>query len=423
MLDAAESIEAARAFSSGAFDGIAHIKIDDMRGELGRSAARNRGVELARQAGADWVFFLDADDVLAPQAFANVAPHVAGRDAVWGAIYELAEDEEHGIPRAGQLTNIAGIDDLLANDPWITLQIGHFVKTDIALATPFDTRLDCGEDVDYYLRLWSKYNCLKIALPFFYNRRGRRAAGPRAATDRDWRITIQRIIRAKCESSGFHAEFTHRGERFRFYVFNPFDPIQRCFLKGGFFEQEQLTFLDAWLGQGAHVVDIGAYTGNHAVYCARFLRPRSLTLFEPDPQMIDLLRRNLVANDVGDAALSRLGIAVAASESRYEPKRSAAAHDAIARLVPAPGGEVRGAPLDSLIDSQVDFIRIDARGMELDILAGAGRVLAAWRPKIMISVAAQRISAFRQWLERSAYRVARESRRDEIMIFMLEPKT
>jgi FkbM family methyltransferase len=341
---------------------------------------------------------------------------------VWGAIYELAEDEEHGIPREGQLTSITTVDELLANDPWITLQIGHFVKTDIALATPFDTRLDCGEDVDYYLRMWSKYRCLKIAQPFFYNRRGRRATGPRAATDRDWRIAIQRIIRAKCESSGFHADFTHRGECFRFYVFNPFDPRQRSFLKGGFFEQEQLSFLDAWLGQGAHVVDIGAHAGNHAVYFARFLRPRSLTLFEPDPQVFDLLRRNLAANDVHDADLSRLGIAVAASESRYELQRSAAAHDAIARLAPAPSGEVRGAPLDNLIDSQVDFIRIDARGMELDILAGAARVLAAWRPKIMISVGTDRLAAFRQWLERSAYRVARESGRDEVRIFMLEPK-
>ena len=184
-LDAVESVKKAYATSPGPFDSIAFIEVDDTRGELGRSAARNQGVLLAKQAGADWVFFLDADDILDARAFASVAPYVDRHDAVWGAICELAEDEESGVVRPGQLLEMSSLEQLLANDPWITLQIGHFVKTQAALATPFDPRLNSGEDFDYYLRLWSRFNCIKIPVSLFYNRRGTHAAGPRATTDRE----------------------------------------------------------------------------------------------------------------------------------------------------------------------------------------------------------------------------------------------
>ena len=51
-LDAEESVELARATSHGAFAEILFIKVDDTRGETGRSAARNQGVALAHQAFA-----------------------------------------------------------------------------------------------------------------------------------------------------------------------------------------------------------------------------------------------------------------------------------------------------------------------------------------------------------------------------------
>ena len=150
-LDAEESVDRARARTCGPFSDIVFIKIDDTHGTLGRSAARNQGVHLAREAGADWVFFLDADDVLCPDVFANVAQDLHRYDAIWGAIHELADDEDSGVLRAGQLLHISGIEQLLANDPFITLQIGHFVKTEVALATPFNPALDAGEDFEYYL--------------------------------------------------------------------------------------------------------------------------------------------------------------------------------------------------------------------------------------------------------------------------------
>ena len=69
-------------------------------------------------------------------------------------------------------------------------------------------------------------------------------------------------------------------------------------------------------------------------------------------------------------------------------------------------GQVRSSPLDDLIAGAVDFIKIDVEGMELDVLAGARRILAASRPKIMIEVFRHHIERFEQWLGLNHYRVA-----------------
>jgi FkbM family methyltransferase len=420
-LDAEESFSQACAIACGPFAQIVLIKIDDTRGELGRSAARNRGVRLAQQAGAEWIFFLDADDILCPSVFANVTNYLSRYDAVWGGIYELADDEENGVIRPGQLLHITRIEQLLANDPFITLQIGHFVKTAAALATPFDPELDAGEDFDYYLRVWSKFNCIKVPEPFFFNRRHTYAGGPRAATDRDWRVAVERIICEKCRAADFHAEFGYRGETFRFYIDNPFDLIQRCFLKDRFFEPAELAFVESWIGPGAHIVEVGAYIGNHVVYYSRFMRPLSVIVLEPNPEATELLRRNLAANAVGNADLSRLGIAAAAGAENYELVCDSVSNRGATRLVRNAAGQVRSSPLDDLIAGPVDFIKIDVEGMELDVLAGARRIVAASRPRIMIEVFRHHIPRFEQWLNLNQYRVAHRIEYVMAVNFMIEP--
>jgi FkbM family methyltransferase len=420
-LDAEDSVNNAQATNRGPFADIAFIKVDDTLGKLGRSLAHNLGVERAHAAGADWIFFLDAQDILCPEIFSNAAPCLARHDAVWGGIYELADDEETGMLRPGQLLHITRIEQLLANDPLVTLSSGHFVKTAAALATPCDPALDAGEDFDYYLRLWSNFKCVKVAEPFFFNRHAPSAAGPQAVADRDRRVAVERIICEKCQAADLRAEFAYRGETFRFCIDNPFDLIQRRFLRNRFFENDELAFVENWVAPGANIVEVGAYVGNHAVYYARFMQPKSLIVLEPNPAAIGLLRRNLAANGVSNVDLSQLGIAVGAAAASYELACESASNRGATRLVPAAGGAVKSAPLDSLMAGEVDFIKIDVEGMELDVLAGAAGIIARWRPKIMIEVFRQRMQQFEHWLDLNQYRVARRFENVHAVNFMIEP--
>ncbi|MDB5808188.1 MAG: hypothetical protein JWN94_310 [Betaproteobacteria bacterium] len=420
-LDAAESVKEASDATRGPFAEVVHIPVDDCLGNLGAASARNRGVELAGRCGAEWVFFLDADDVLSRDAFRNVAGALEKHDAIWGAIYDLAADEEGGLPRSSQLRTMTRMEELLSNDPFNTLQIGHFVKTAVAQATPFDRNLGAASEFDYYLRLWSKYRCIKIENPFFYSRAGDRSVDPRASSKSERRAAIERLIAVKCEEVDFHAEFTYRGEDFRFFVRNPFDLIHRRFLTHGFFELRELEYIERWVGTGAAIVEVGAYVGNHVVYYARFMRPRSILVLEPNPGAITSLRHNLSENAVSNADLGQLGIGIAATAGAYELACEANTNLGATRLVRAAHGTIKCVPLDKLISAKVDFMKIDVEGMELEVLAGAERVIAQSRPKIMIEVFRSQMPWFNAWLETHQYSVKHQFDYVHAVNYLIEP--
>ena len=189
---ALDSVRIAMEYHTGPFSDVLVRTIDDSDGSMGRSKARNTGVE---GVGADWIFFLDADDVMHPEALQNVAPFIDRYDALWGAIWELKAGVMY--PRY-QIPAIGDYEMLLKNDPYLTLQMGHFVRTEVARKLPFAEHMDTGEDWDYYLRVWKDYRCRKIQQPFHCNIRGGHSTGPRGANGIDWRAAVEgQITQAK----------------------------------------------------------------------------------------------------------------------------------------------------------------------------------------------------------------------------------
>jgi len=178
--------------SKGSFDDIEWFPVEDPRGELGRSRARNIGIDSAREAGCDWLFFLDADDLIAMDAFDTVSALLDQCDAVWGAICELKESGP--ALRDSQVLEIKDYAALITHDPYLTLQMGHFVKASCLEEKPFDETLDTGEDFKYYLALWKSHRCIKIPKPLFVNRRGQHSTGPRSASGREWGEAARKLI-------------------------------------------------------------------------------------------------------------------------------------------------------------------------------------------------------------------------------------
>ena len=185
-----ESVSTSYKRAMGLFSHVFMVAVDDTQGLYGRSRARNMGVREALERRADWVFFLDADDLMAPFSFADASPFLLRYDAVWGRIYSFSRGLAPE-PRRHQLAEIGSVVDILTHDPFLTLQMGHFVRTRVAFRTPFDPHLDAGEDFDYYLRVWSKHQCVKIPYPLFFNRRGCHSSGPRSATGLEWRSMVR----------------------------------------------------------------------------------------------------------------------------------------------------------------------------------------------------------------------------------------
>lgn len=189
-----KSIQAAMAQDKGPFEEIVLLPVDDLEGKQGRSTARNMGVKMAVEKGIDWIFFLDADDVLLADAFSVITPYLAAYDAVWGNIAEIEAGKENAVLRIPQVLTIDNLRELLVFDPFYTIQMGHFVRSSVALQNPFEESLDCGEDFQYYLKVWSSYRCRKIQNPFFVNRRGQHSRGARSATGQQWRMAVERLL-------------------------------------------------------------------------------------------------------------------------------------------------------------------------------------------------------------------------------------
>lgn len=190
----------------GAFTALEFIAVDDGEGRLGRSRARNEGVNRAQVAGAEWIFFLDADDVMLPEAFGSVSALVDRYDAIWGLISTrpLAASTHH--LRLPQILTMDRIEQLAIFDPFLTLQMGHFVRTTAALATPFDERLDAGEDFDYYLRLWRDFRCTKTGIALFAARQGRRSGGVRGSSAQTWGETVRGRLTEERARLGLQAD-------------------------------------------------------------------------------------------------------------------------------------------------------------------------------------------------------------------------
>ena len=91
------------------------------------------------------------------------------------------------------------------------------------------------------------------------------------------------------------------------------------------------------------------------------------------------------------------------------------------RLVAANDGAIRSTTLDGSVRGKVDFIKIDAEGMELEVLAGAARIVRESRPKIMIEVFNAHTGAFNRWLAANRYRVVRTFQYVNAATLLIEP--
>ena len=185
-----QSVADALRQSKGPFEVVDHRFVDDTHGYLGRSAARNQGVAEAVGEKVEWLFFLDADDLMLPDAFAAVQDYILKYDAVFGQICDQKKDDAQPSLRDKQDLPIRSVVDVLKIDPFFSLQMGHFVRAAVAQAIPFNVTRNAGEDFEYYLKLWSQYRCLKIQKPLFINRRGRHSSGPKAADGLQWRRNV-----------------------------------------------------------------------------------------------------------------------------------------------------------------------------------------------------------------------------------------
>lgn len=404
-----QSVLDAWAYNPGPFTALELLPMWDLQGAFGRSRRRNDGIAAAQELGCDWLFFLDADDLMYAQAFEEAAPYLVDHDAVWGNICEMPYGRFDLVRlRGGQLKSTEDVDDILRTDPFFTLQMGHFVRAECAAAVGFDEAMNTGEDFRYYLQICERYRFIKAPCILFINQRGRHSQGPQAADGAQWREAVQREIRGAAARRELLAAVELDGKTARFRIANPFDVVQKALCRGQFFEQKELLALKDQVGTRKAIVEVGANVGNHLVFYALHMQPVRLYPFEPNPESVALLEANIRLNGLEDMVDRRgIGLGLGAADNSYRVVQEDANNLGAARL--EEGGGIAVRRLDDLMPTEhADFIKIDAEGMEFEVLAGAAELIARCRPLIYVEVWNPSLPMLEDWLADHAYETLAE---------------
>lgn len=206
----------------GPFDEVFVICGDDTRGVRGRSATRNgcvagpqpwqrvfgRVEDNARAYASEWLFFLDADDLMCSaktygeSPFGTLRKYTDDHDAVWGTIHELHPNGQ--VLKRKQIERITTYPAYVKAHPALSCQMGHFVRrAAFEEIGGFNEELDVAEDIDLYLREWRRLRCIKQSHALFLNRRGAHVwmqpaadgSGRQVHTGRDWSLEADRMLR------------------------------------------------------------------------------------------------------------------------------------------------------------------------------------------------------------------------------------
>ncbi len=157
-------------------------------------------------------------------------------------------------------------------------------------------------------------------------------------------------------------------------------------LYGEFSELECQTFAKL-IKPGQTVYDVGANIGAHTLAFARLVGPTGLVAaFEPQRVVFQMLCANVALN-----GLARVWTMWAAcGRGLGQSKVPALDYRRINNvgglsLVGAPEGEsVPTMPLDEVATPSCHFIKIDVEGMESEVIAGAEKTIAKWRPMLYV---------------------------------------
>ncbi|MHA1539281.1 MAG: FkbM family methyltransferase [Alphaproteobacteria bacterium] len=201
------------------------------------------------------------------------------------------------------------------------------------------------------------------------------------------------------------ATFTQQNEKIAFFVSEDNATLEAFYVDGRFFETRELTFTQSILPKNPVILDIGANTGNHSVFYAKFCGAKKIYPFEPHPTSISLFRRNIDLNKITCVDPSFLGLAVGEKQSKLRFENHMTGNLGLASFTPDPKGNLPVCCLDDVIDFKVDFIKIDIEGMELEVLRGARKTIAKYKPQMMLEIKHNHDAAFLKIMDEMGYQI------------------
>jgi FkbM family methyltransferase len=173
-------------------------------------------------------------------------------------------------------------------------------------------------------------------------------------------------------------------------------------------------------GDGVVAVDCGANLGVHTIEWAKHMTGWGVVLaFEAQERIYYALAGNVAINNCFNARVIHAAVTGEPGTMKM-PKPDYLTHSSFGSLELRKRDttefigqaidyseekmvEVRTVSLDSFNFFRLDLLKIDVEGMELEVLAGAAKCIAANRPILLVEALKTDASALRGWLEQRDY--------------------
>ena len=201
------------------------------------------------------------------------------------------------------------------------------------------------------------------------------------------------------------------GRDVSFFVADETDLIQKEHFGGKFYELKELAIVSEFFPPDGIFVDIGANVGNHTVFVALFLSPLQVIVIEPIPAALAILKANIALNHLDSRVdASHLGIGLSNTWARAVAITPAGNLGGTRLQLCEEQSGFRVVPGDALLfGHRIDFLKIDVAGMEIGVLDGLKKTIAAQRPRIFIEVDNYNVGRFVEWIKSNNYYIAASS--------------
>ena len=371
-----QSINDAWQFSKGPFNQIEIMALWDLQATHGRSKKRNEGIQEAMRLHCEWIFFIDADDLMTKFSFEAFSKYFENYDGVWGNICEAPFGQlTKAKLRDEQITKMDQFEELLRFEPYSTIQMGHFIKSHIANEIKFDEEMDIGEDFRYYLRVWQSFKCVKVPEIFFINQRGAHSTGDRSGAGKKWSIAVENEILSKIAEHQLIVDVFYKNNSTKFNISNPFDKVQAVLCKGAYYLIEELELLSKFIGLNKVIVEVGSGIGNQALFYLKNLEAEKIFAFESDQQLINILEINALIN---------------AAEDKVIISKNLTIDQFVSKLL----------SLDKL-----DFLQINYEEISLDIFIKFNEIINTHKPIIFVKVNQNKLLEFNTLIGELNYQI------------------
>jgi FkbM family methyltransferase len=175
---------------------------------------------------------------------------------------------------------------------------------------------------------------------------------------------------------------------------NPRSMMEGSVLALNFYEEDESTFIERTVGQGATVLDIGANVGLHTCRFASLVGSTGRVFaFEPNPGVASRLRTNLELNRFDNVELLTCGLSDIAGEARLYVNDDTLANKNATLVADPENSATVSVPVElrrlddcwerELGRGSVNFVKIDIEGFEFAALRSGEEMIRACAPVIL----------------------------------------